>query len=101
MSLGLLDGVQWIELSEGETAFTPSCLRGLRQAGLDPADSFAWDPTRSPYPGLESFSSDDAAMFFGRDDEIDRLLELLQPTLHGSGPDSLPSSARQAAASLR
>ena len=51
VSLGLLDGVQWIELSEGETAFT-RLFAGLRQAGLDPADSFAWDPTRSPYPGL-------------------------------------------------
>jgi WD40 repeat protein/energy-coupling factor transporter ATP-binding protein EcfA2 len=83
--LGLLDGVQWIELSDGETAFT-RLLAGLRRAGLDPADSFAWDPTRSPYPGLESFSGDDAAVFFGRDDEIDRLLELLQPTLQrGAG----------------
>jgi WD40 repeat protein/energy-coupling factor transporter ATP-binding protein EcfA2 len=85
VSLDLLDGVQWIELSEGETVFT-RLIAGLRQAGLDPADSFAWDPTRSPYPGLESFSGDDAAMFFGRDDEIDRLLELLQPTLQrGAG----------------
>jgi WD40 repeat protein/energy-coupling factor transporter ATP-binding protein EcfA2 len=83
--LGLLDGVQWIELSDGETAFT-RLLAGLRRAGLDPADSFAWDPTRSPYPGLESFSGDDAAVFFGRDDEIDRLMELLQPTLQrGAG----------------
>ena len=83
--LGLIDGVQWIDLSEGETAFA-RLLAGLRRAGLDPADSFAWDPTRSPYPGLESFSGDDAAVFFGRDHEIDRLLELLQPTLQrGAG----------------
>ena len=83
--LGLLDDVQWIDLSEGETAFA-RLFAGLRRAGLDPADSFAWDPTRSPYPGLESFTGDDAAVFFGRDDEIDRLLELLQPTLQrGAG----------------
>ena len=50
--LGLLDDVQWIDLSEGETAFA-RLWAGLRRAGLDPADSFAWDPTRSPYPGLE------------------------------------------------
>ena len=24
---------------------------GLRAAGLDPADSFDWDPTRPPFPG--------------------------------------------------
>jgi hypothetical protein len=46
--LGLLDGVQWIDLSGGETAFA-RLWAGLRRAGLDPADSFAWDPTRSPY----------------------------------------------------
>jgi WD40 repeat protein len=83
--LGLLSDVQWIDLVEGETAFA-RLRAGLRRAGLDPADSFAWDPTRSPYPGLESFSGDDAAVFFGRDHEIARLLELLQPTLqHGAG----------------
>ena len=59
--LGLIDDVQWIDLSEDETAFAR-----LRRAGLDPADSFTWDPTRSPYPGLESFSRDDAAVFLAR-----------------------------------
>ena len=83
--LDLLDDVQWIDLSEGETAYA-RLWAGLRQAGLDPAYSFAWDPTRSPYPGLESFTGDDAAVFFGRDDEIVRLVELLQPTLQrGAG----------------
>jgi WD40 repeat protein len=83
--LDLLDDVQWIDLSDGETAFA-RLWAGLRQAGLDPADPFAWDPTRSPYPGLESFTGDDAAVFFGRDDEIIRLVELLQPTLQrGAG----------------
>jgi hypothetical protein len=85
VGLGLLSDVQWIDLGEGESAFARLFV-GLRRAGLDPADSFAWDPTRSPYPGLESFAGDDAAVFFGRDDEIDRLIELLQPTLQrGAG----------------
>jgi WD40 repeat protein len=83
--LPLLDDVQWVTLSEGETAFT-RLWAGLRRAGLDPSDSFSWDPDRSPYPGLEPFTSEDAAVFFGRDQEIDRLLELLQPTLQrGAG----------------
>jgi WD40 repeat protein len=83
--LDLLDDVQWIDLSEGETAFV-KLWAGLRRAGLDPTNSFAWDPARSPYPGLESFTGDDAAVFFGRDDEIARLVELLQPTLQrGAG----------------
>jgi energy-coupling factor transporter ATP-binding protein EcfA2 len=72
--------VQWVNLAEGEPAFA-RLWAGLRRAGLDPADAFAWDPTRSPYPGLEPFAAEDAAVFFGRDQEVDRLLELLQPTL--------------------
>jgi WD40 repeat protein len=82
--LGLLDDVQWIDLAEGEAGFA-RLWGGLRRAGLDPADSFAWDPTRSPYPGLESFTGEDAAVFFGRNQEIDRLVELLQPTLQRGG----------------
>jgi hypothetical protein len=85
IQLGLLDDVQWVDLAEGEPAFS-RLWRGLREAGLDPADSFAWDTTRSPYPGLESFAAEDAAVFFGRDQEINRLQELLQPTLQrGAG----------------
>src|SRR5215216_2529945 len=47
IQLALLDDVQWIDLGEGETAFA-RLWAGLRRAGLDPADSFAWDPSRSP-----------------------------------------------------
>src|SRR5918994_2118985 len=78
--LELLDDAQWLDLAEGERAYA-RLWEGLRQTGLDPADSFAWDPTRRPYPGLEPFSPQDAAVFFGRDHETDRLLELVQPTL--------------------
>jgi energy-coupling factor transporter ATP-binding protein EcfA2 len=78
--LELLDDAQWIDLSEGERGYA-RLWAGLKQAGLDPAESFAWDPTRRPYPGLEPFAPQDAAVFFGRDHEIERLLELVQPTL--------------------
>jgi hypothetical protein len=78
--MALLDDAQWIDLAEGERAYA-RLWEGLRQAGLDPADSFSWDPNRRPYPGLEPFAPQDAAVFFGRDHEIDRLLELVQPTL--------------------
>jgi WD40 repeat protein len=78
--LALLEEVQWIDLAEGEPAFA-RLWAGLRRAGLDPADAFAWDPDRPPYPGLAPFAPEDAPVFFGRDQEVDRLLELLQPTL--------------------
>jgi hypothetical protein len=53
--LALLEDAQWIDLAEGERAYA-RLWEGLRRAGLDPADSFSWDPTRRPYPGLEPFA---------------------------------------------
>ena len=44
--------------------------RGFHAAGLDLAGMFDWDGRRSPYPGLFSFDESDAAVFFGRSDEI-------------------------------
>jgi TIR domain/AAA ATPase domain len=83
--LDLLQDVQWIDLTADETAFR-QLRNGLHQAGLRPGDSFAWDPARSPFPGLEPFDWQDAAVFFGRDQEIGRLIQLLTSTLlHGPG----------------
>ena len=81
----LLGDVQWTELTEGELSDADSglarLLTGLRAAGLDPADAFAWDPRRCPYPGLAAFDTRDAAVFFGREQETRSLVELLQPSL--------------------
>lgn len=51
--------------------------RGMRGAGLDPADSFAWETGRAPYPGLAPFQAADAAVYFGREDEQRRCLDTL------------------------
>lgn len=80
VELGLLSDVQWVDLYRGDDGYT-RLVDGLRRAGLDPDRSFRWDPTRSPYPGLQPFDADDAAVFFGREKETRRLVELLQPTL--------------------
>ncbi|GAB2957677.1 nSTAND1 domain-containing NTPase [Saccharothrix stipae] len=37
-----------------------------------------WDATRSPYPGLQAFTTADADTFFGRDREVDALVELVR-----------------------
>ncbi|MCX3058226.1 nSTAND1 domain-containing NTPase [Streptomyces beihaiensis] len=39
-----------------------------------------WNHTQPPYPGLEAFTEDDAAVFFGRDREIAELVGRLHPT---------------------
>src|SRR3712207_1501453 len=80
VELPLLADVQWTDLTDAEPGLA-RLLVGLRSAGLDPTDSFAWDPHRSPYPGLAPFAPEDAAVFFGRQPETARLLELLTPTL--------------------
>ena len=72
--------MQWVDIDDLRLGFG-RILAGLRKFGLDPTVSFAWDPSRSPYPGLMPFVSEDAAVFFGRDQEVNRLVDLLQPTL--------------------
>ncbi|GAA2348377.1 TIR domain-containing protein [Streptomyces kunmingensis] len=84
--LRLLSEVQWVDLADGEEAALDRLLAGLGRAGLKASDSFAWDPTRAPYPGLGPFAPEDAAVFFGRSEKTEELLKRLQPTLaHGAG----------------
>ncbi|MFE2429610.1 NACHT and WD repeat domain-containing protein [Streptomyces sp. NPDC059373] len=40
-----------------------------------------WDSDQPPYPGLEAFTEQDAAVFFGRDREITELVDRLHPAV--------------------
>ncbi len=51
--------------------------RELTRIALDAQGGFPWDSSRPPYPGLLAFQEADAALYFGRDDEIRRLIERL------------------------
>jgi hypothetical protein len=77
--LGLLTGVQWVDLRDSDALGRLRC--GLERAGLTATSSLDWDSTRSPYPGLRPFDVEDAAVFFGRGVEIDKLQDLFRPTL--------------------
>ena len=80
----ILTTVQVLDLTTNKEETYQQLWRGLRIAGLDPANAFDWDGSRPPYPGLMAFQEADAAVFFGRDTEIQKGLELLN-RLHQFG----------------
>ncbi|MDN3523569.1 nSTAND1 domain-containing NTPase [Halomonas ramblicola] len=47
---------------------------------------FDWDRRRPPYPGMMAFEEVDAAIFFGRDAEIQQALDRLQQVRNFGGP---------------
>jgi energy-coupling factor transporter ATP-binding protein EcfA2 len=49
----------------------------LTDLGLD--QTAAWDASRSPFPGLRAFDESYAAVFFGRDRQIEQLRQLVDP----------------------
>lgn len=74
----LLGDLQAVDLAQEGEAALQRLASSLRLSGLDPATMFDWDPTRLPYPGLRAFQPDDAAVFFGRENEINELIERLR-----------------------
>src|SRR6516162_4681699 len=52
--------------------------RELVRVALDAQGGFQWDARRPPFPGLLAFEEEDAAVYFGRDDDIRRLIERLE-----------------------
>jgi hypothetical protein len=54
------------------------CLASeLTRIAINARGGFPWDSMRSPFPGLLAFDEDDAAVYFGRDDDIRQLIERL------------------------
>jgi TPR repeat protein len=49
----------------------------LTRLALDSQGGFPWDGSRPAFPGLLAFQEDDAAIYFGRDDDIRRVIERL------------------------
>jgi len=72
--LGRKHGIDWTK--DADDAWK-RLQRGLLRAGIDPSNSFTWDGTRPPYRGLHPFEPEDAAIFFGREDEIQQGLQIL------------------------
>jgi WD40 repeat protein len=85
----ILTRLQIIDWTQDTEEAWKRLQRGLLGAGIDPRDSFAWDGTRPPYPGLLSFEPEDAAIFFGREQEIQEGLEILNLDRRSGGHRSL------------
>lgn len=68
----LVRDTQWISDPSGDGRVFPRVAEAVRQitSRVDPG----WDVTRSPYPGLHPFDETRAGVFFGRDAEIEELL---------------------------
>ncbi|MGD0346479.1 MAG: TIR domain-containing protein [Terracidiphilus sp.] len=69
--------IQHLDLIKDREGGLDRLLKGLTQIALNTRGGYEWDPRRPPYPGLLAFDEADAAIYFGRDDDIRRLLERL------------------------
>lgn len=69
--------IQALDLQLDRAGGLDRLARQLTQIALDAQGGFAWDAKRAPYPGLLAFQEEDAALYFGRDDDIRRLIERL------------------------
>lgn len=70
--------IQALDLRKDREGGLERLARQLTQIALDAQGGFAWDASRPPYPGLLAFQEEDAALYFGRDDDIRRLIERLE-----------------------
>jgi WD40 repeat protein len=69
--------IQHLDLVKDREGGLARLVAELTEVVVNARGGFGWDPTRPPYPGLLAFDEADAAIFFGRDDDIRRLIERL------------------------
>jgi WD40 repeat protein len=69
--------IQHLDLIKDREGGMQRLLSELTRIALDTHGGYEWDATRPPYPGLLAFDEADAAIYFGRDDDIRRLIERL------------------------
>jgi tetratricopeptide (TPR) repeat protein len=67
--------IQHVNLIENRRDGLESLSRELTRVALSAQGGFDWEVGRPPYPGLLSFEAADAAIFFGRDDDVLRAIE--------------------------
>ena len=70
----LLRSLQGIRLETTIEASVQRLTGNLGLDGLAQGISFRWERSRAPYPGLAAMDVADAGVFFGRDEEVRRLV---------------------------
>jgi hypothetical protein len=78
--------LQVLDLRQEREAGLEQLKNQLVDIALTAQGGFPWDGTRSPYPGLPAFEEEDAAIYFGRDEEIRHLMERLNARPHPGWP---------------
>jgi tetratricopeptide (TPR) repeat protein len=69
--------IQSLDLVKDREGGLNRLARELGAIALDARQGFEWDRSRPPYPGILEFQEADAAIYFGRDDDILRYIEHL------------------------
>jgi WD40 repeat protein len=69
--------IQTLDLVKNREDALSRLLKALNEIVLNSRGGFDWDQSRPPYPGLLALDQADAAIYFGRDDDIRRLIERL------------------------
>jgi WD40 repeat protein len=69
--------IQHLDLVKDREGGLARLAAELTEVVVNARGGFGWDATRPPYPGLLAFDEADAAIYFGRDDDIRRLIERL------------------------
>jgi hypothetical protein len=69
--------IQHLDLLKDREGGLKQLARELVQVALDSREGFFWDSSRAPFPGLPAFDEADAAIYFGRDNEIRELMQKL------------------------
>lgn len=70
--------IQGVDLERWDQEGREHLAARIRSVGEEAARGFAWDRSRPPYPGIQAFDRDDAAIFFGRDPEVREVCERLE-----------------------
>ena len=69
--------IQHLDIVNDREGGLASLAAELTDVVVNARGGFDWDHTRPPYPGMLAFDEADAAIYFGRDDDIRRLIERL------------------------